>query len=310
MKICAACNQALSNDKFSKKQWQLKQRRRCKKCIADKREVNLDAARNGTQLPDNREAKLSEALPKEGPTTDSECVPSLTDEDLFKQPAPRDECPICMLPLRSREKGYRVCCGKVICHGCSYAIRTTDNNRALCPFCRSPDITTDEFIERIKKRVKGDDAVAICHLGGKYYRGRDGLPHDYEKGIKLFLRAGELGNAMAYYNVATAYVYGEGVERDKTKAKHYYGLAAMGGYERARHNLGIMEAQDGNAVRAVKHWMIAAGAGHDESLKKIREFFSDGHATKDDFEKALRANKESKDEMKSEQREEAARFYG
>jgi hypothetical protein len=34
-----------------------------------------------------------------------------------------------------------------------------------------------------------------------------------------------------------------------------------------------------------------------------------GHATKDDFEKALRAHKDSKDEMKSEQREAAAAFY-
>ena len=31
-----------------------------------------------------------------------------------------------------------------------------------------------------------------------------------------------------------------------------------------------------------------------------------GHATKDDFEKALRTHKDAKDEMKSEQREAAA----
>ena len=33
-------------------------------------------------------------------------------------------------------------------------------------------------------------------------------------------------------------------------------------------------------------------------------------ATKDDFEKALRAHKEASDEMKSDQREAAAAFYG
>jgi hypothetical protein len=52
--------------------------------------------------------------------------------------------------------------------------------------------------------------------------------------------------------------------------------------------------------------MIAAGAGHDESLKKVRECYLSGHATKDDFEKALRAHKEAADEMKSVQREAAA----
>ena len=37
-----------------------------------------------------------------------------------------------------------------------------------------------------------------------------------------------------------------------------------------------------------------------------------GHATKDDFEKALRAHKDAKDEMKSDQRDAAAatRGYG
>ena len=35
-----------------------------------------------------------------------------------------------------------------------------------------------------------------------------------------------------------------------------------------------------------------------------------GEATKDEFEKALRAQKESKDEMKSDQRDKAAAFYG
>ena len=52
--------------------------------------------------------------------------------------------------------------------------------------------------------------------------------------------------------------------------------------------------------------MIAAGAGHDDSLTKIRDCFMNGYATKDDFEKTLRAHKDAKDEMKSDQRDEAA----
>ena len=43
MKVCAACNQDLPKDGFSKKQWQLKGDRRCKKCTAENREVSLDA---------------------------------------------------------------------------------------------------------------------------------------------------------------------------------------------------------------------------------------------------------------------------
>ena len=99
---------------------------------------------------------------------------------------------------------------------------------------------------------------------------------------------------------------GEGVERDLTRAKYYYELAAMGGDVSARHNLGCMEWNAGNKQRAVKHWMISAGAGHDESLNAIRECFNNGDATKEDFERALRAHKEANDEMTSDQREAAA----
>ena len=98
------------------------------------------------------------------------------------------------------------------------------------------------------------------------------------------------------------------MERDLKKATYYSELAAMGGEVMARHNLGTDEAYAGNMNRAMKHFMIAAGAGYDDSLKAIRECFMSGIATKDDFEKALRAHKEAADEMKSDQRDAAAAF--
>ena len=84
----------------------------------------------------------------------------------------------------------------------------------------------------------------------------------------------------------------------------------MGGDVEARHNLSILEEELGSMNRAVKHYMIAAMAGYDKSLKSIRVCFLEGHVTKDDFEKALRAHKEAKDDMKSDQREAAAAARG
>ena len=60
--------------------------------------------------------------------------------------------------------------------------------------------------------------------------------------------------------------------------------------------------------RALKHYMIAAGFGHDLSLKKIRSFYMNGHATKDDYAKALRTHQNYIDGIKSAQRDEAAAF--
>ena len=127
--------------------------------------------------------------------------------------------------------------------------------------------------------------------------------------MELWLQSGTLGCAVSYYSIADSYYNGNGVERDVAKAIYYYELAAMGGDVHARHNLGVTEGNAGNMDRAVKHWMISAGAGHDNSLNAIRELFMNGHATKDDFEKALRTHKEANDEMKSNQREVAAAYH-
>ena len=126
------------------------------------------------------------------------------------------------------------------------------------------------------------------------------------RAMELWLKAGELGCATSYGRIAYAYNNGEGVERDVKKANYYAEIAAMGGDATARHNLGVSEQIAGNMDRAVKHWMIAAGAGLDDSLEKIRQCYTNGDVTKDDFEKTLRAHKEANDEMKSDQRDAAA----
>ena len=228
----------------------------------------------------------------------------LHDEALFKQPPPRDECDICTLPLPTNavEISYQTCCGKSICIGCSHGV---GKGNKRCPFCRAPWASEGELLQRYKKRAEAGDATAISQLGYFHCAGWMGLKPDHDKAIELWLRAGKLGFTAAYSNIASAYHRGNGVERDEKKAKYYAELAAMGGDVKARHNIGIDEANAGNMNRAVKHWMIAAGTGYDKSLENIRKCFMKGHATKGDFEKALRAHKDAKDAMTSDQREAA-----
>ena len=228
----------------------------------------------------------------------------LHDKALFKQPPEREECGICMLPLplNSEEWRYQTCCGKILCNGCIHAANTVDSS-PVSILQNSSNRFGRGVNEMTKKRAEGDDSMAIQTLGCLYERGGMSLPQDYEKAMELWLRAGELGSVEAYYCVGIAYRDGEGVERDMKKARYYFELAAMGGDVDARQNVGVFEARAGNYDRAVKHWMISAEAGDDDSLEKIRKCFMNGHATKDDFEKALRAHKKAKDEMKSDQRE-------
>jgi hypothetical protein len=235
----------------------------------------------------------------------------VSDEDLFKEPPPNDECPICMLtlPLEAQMSQYQGCCGKMICMGCAHA-EYMEHNRTICPFCRTPAHTSvRERVQRLQKRAEEEDANAMRNLGCLYHDGEMGLPRNRNKAYKLLLRAGELGDAMAYGNIAHIYEKGEGVEKDMKKAIYYSELAAMGGAVKSRHALGILEIRAGNLDRAAKHWMISAAAGLDDSLKEIQKGYVNGHVTKDEFEKALRAHKQAKDEVKSDQRDTAAVYY-
>ena len=82
----------------------------------------------------------------------------LQDEKLFKQPPPKEDCPICFERLPTLHSGstYKSCCGKVICSGCIHAPlydnkgNKVDNRK--CPFCRAPHPkSNEELLEREKK---------------------------------------------------------------------------------------------------------------------------------------------------------------
>ena len=254
----------------------------------------------------------------------------LHDIELFKLPPPPEDCPICMLPVPSMDTGekYNSCCGKKICSGCVHAVMIEAVSKGkmkeeeiancaggvgLCPFCRTPTSDSEEDIRRLKKRVEVDDAKATYNLGC-YYHPEDHqtysklIPLDMDKALELWHRAGELGCAEAYYNIAITYSLGNGVERDAKKENHYLELSAMGGDPEARHNLGVEEACKGAMKRALKHALIATGSGHKKSLGLIQQMYKDGYVSKDDYTKALRAYQAYLSEIKSEQRDEAAAF--
>ena len=243
----------------------------------------------------------------------AEHAAKLHDIELFKQPPPLEDCPICFLQLPCLGSGskYYACCGKLICSGCSYApVYDNQGNEVdseKCPFCRIPTPHTDEEnIKRYKVRMEAGDAEAIYNMGCYFYNGRYGFQQDYTKALELWHRAGELGYAASYCNTGYFYHTGTGVELDKRKAIHYYELAAIGGDGSARYNLGNMEENAGNLDRAVKHYLIAVGCGHVKSLNMIQKLCKNGNVTKDDYTKALRARQAYLGEIKSPHRDKAA----
>ena len=145
----------------------------------------------------------------------------LHDEKLFKEHPPREDCPICFLPLPFDGQSYfKACCGKTLCCGCIYATMFEAAKRGkqkdeanICPFCRTPPPKTDEdYAEGVVKLVEKGNANACNQLAGDYAEGTNGLPQDYTKAMELWHRAAELGNATSYFNIGNSYLQqGNGV---------------------------------------------------------------------------------------------------
>jgi len=236
----------------------------------------------------------------------------IKNKKLFQPPPPKEECPICILPMPMPFSGeldgkvrfsYQFCCGKRVCTGCIDAARKEMRKgkmKDLCLFCRVPNSHSDkEDLKRCRKRMKLKDAYAFYALGDQYYNGRWGLPRHLSKACELWNQAADLGSIQAHAGLGDAYMRGAGVEQDAEKARHHFEIAAMRGHENARHGLGGIEEGMGNNRLAMHHVMYAARCGYVDSLKCVRLAYKDGDVTKEEYAATLRAYKESYDEMES-----------
>jgi len=203
----------------------------------------------------------------------------LRAEILFKQPesSHRGDCPICFLPLPldPKKSSMQSCCSKVVCKGCSYAdyLRQLEERLGrVCPFCRHPTPTTQEEANKNKmKRVEKNDPVAIREIGKKHYH-----KGGYDTAFEYWTKAAELGDAVAHHHLSIMYRKGQGVEKDEKKGLYHLEEAAIAGHPGARYNLALKEGRNKRFERAVKHFIIAANLGDDESIQQLKKCYKYG----------------------------------
>eukprot|EP00984_Skeletonema_dohrnii_P018339 scaffold8542_cov76-Skeletonema_dohrnii-CCMP3373.AAC.2 len=240
----------------------------------------------------------------------------LRDEILFRQPESTHlgDCPICFVPLslNVEENTLCSCCSTTICNGCANAdeIRQIGEKIRvhLCPFCRRPVPMKEEenlkFQTNTMKRAKANDPVATIQLS-KWRYGEG----DYVGAFEYIVKAVELGDVDAYAHLSHLYREGLGVEKDEKKGLYYLEEAAIAGHPVARYNLAGYEWDKERFDRAVKHFIIAANLGYDDSIQGLKDCYKDGHVSKEDFAAALRAHQAAVDATKSPQRDAASEFY-
>jgi TPR repeat protein len=262
----------------------------------------------------------------------------LRDEALFKDPSPKEDCPICFIPMpeiliccvllppatissvpiydfaiandalttRYTEVFYP-CCGKTMCQGCMHSFCESGNDNK-CPFCNADRAskTGEEDVEEMLNRVRANDPASICKLAACYSQGIEGFDQDQTRAIELYIRAADLGYKKAHSLLADKYYEGG----DLKKAKFHLEAAAMAGHEVARLNLGVMEFKSGNMDRAVKHWTIAASAGNYTSMYNLLVALEKGYVSRESIDSTLAAYNNSCAEMRSEARDACIRDLG
>ena len=260
----------------------------------------------------------------------------LRDEALFKDPPPKEDCPICFLPMPVKllccisllpatllsvpiydyafvnqelelgdtdMEGYYPCCGKSICRGCVDSFYKS-GNIGKCPYCKAErrKKTDEEMVEEMTKRVEANDPVSICVLANSYHHGV-GFQQDHARAIVLYAKAAELGCSQAHYYLGELYENGG----DLKKAKFHREAAAMAGHEVARYSLGCMDHTSGHQDRALKHWKISASAGYYHSMQILIILFNQGIVSRDSVDSTLTSYNNSCAEMRSEARNAAIR---
>eukprot|EP00985_Skeletonema_marinoi_P018728 scaffold10530_cov140-Skeletonema_marinoi.AAC.6 len=171
-----------------------------------------------------------------------------------------------------------------------------------CPFCRHPvPKSEEEFKRNLMERVEANDPFALHQMG--LYRNQE---RDYENAFPYFTKATGMGDIQSHYDLSCLYREGLGVKKDKEKELHHLEEAVIGGHPYARHNLGCVELTNCRTDRAIKHWIIAANLGFENSLVPLTNAYRKGLVSKKDLAAALRAHQAAVNATKSPKRDEAA----
>ena len=117
-----------------------------------------------------------------------------------------------------------------------------------------------------------------------------GMKKYMSRAVELWTEAADLGSAGACFELGVVYYGGfcVAVERDEARGFSLLEKAAILGHSSARHNLGACECDRRNWDRAVRHFLISAKMGYEDSLNSIKELFKKGLATGSQYGEALK----------------------
>ena len=118
-------------------------------------------------------------------------------------------------------------------------------------------------------------------------------------------------------NLALSYRRGLAGSVDEERAQLFARIGALRGCIIARHRCGRDEYYSGNVEVGIRHWKIAAEAGNQLSLNRLRDIYNANgkmpgkeFISKEYLDKAFRTCHEAQDEIQSDERERHCKLIG
>jgi TPR repeat protein len=144
----------------------------------------------------------------------------------------------------------------------------------------------NEQISELKKQVDNGDSCATNKLGLMYKNGIGLVVQDYEKALKYFERAEQLGNNDVFFHLGEIYDKSLGVKQDYPRAIGYYERALQLGNIDALINLGNLYYSFGvlrDYTKAKVYYERAAKLGNSDALYKLGMLYKNGFGVKQDY---------------------------
>ena len=141
------------------------------------------------------------------------------------------------------------------------------------------EFRTESFSEALLQKAEAGDAISQLTVGASYYEG-SGIQKDYSKAAHWYKKAAEQGNAWAEYFLAGCYINGEGVEKNQKEAIYWLLAASKSGLVPAQNNLALIyqngEGVEKNPAEASIWLKKAADTGNGVASYNLAKNYEEG----------------------------------
>ena len=171
---------------------------------------------------------------------------------------------------------------------CSKCNRSVDKEFAFCPYCGNKIISSNTILEKTDTR-KDSNSDSEFEEGMKFYFG-EGVQRDYSRAFNCFTKAANNDNDRAQFYLGVMYDQGQAVSQDYSKARVWFEKSAEQGNADAQYNLAAMYYNGYGVTKdysKAAEWLEkSAKKGDKRAQARIGEMYFYGKGLPQDYSKA------------------------